>query len=145
DIFTLVLLRDGDVFSSRLEFILLHSTKRIVLHREGMVQHVLYHPAEAAVQVWVHTLQVVQCDGLAQQLLVERHREPPVQVVAVEDGHADHAPHKVEVRQLTYRVNSRVRVDLQSVDIISRVLKQAVVRVEHLVGQQVEPFSAEKT
>lgn len=37
----------------------------------------------------------------------------------------------------SYRVDSRVWVDLQSVDVISGVLKQAVVGVQHLMGQQV--------
>lgn len=40
----------------------------------------------------------------------------------------------------SYWVDSRVWVNLQSVDIISGVLEQAVVGVQHLMGQQVQPL-----
>ena len=50
----------------------------------------------------------------------------------------------VSSKWTTYRVDSRVWIDLESVDIVSRVLEQAIVRVEHLMGQQVEPFSVDQ-
>lgn len=40
----------------------------------------------------------------------------------------------------TNRIDSTVRINLQSVDVISGILKQAVVGVQHFVGQQVQPF-----
>ena len=51
-------------------------------------------------QVGIHTLQVLQHDALAEQLFVEGQREAPIQVVTMEDGHADDAAHKVEVGQV---------------------------------------------
>lgn len=44
----------------------------------------------------------------------------------------------------SHRVDSRVRVYLQCVNVITGVLEQAVVRVQHLMGQQVEPLPAQK-
>ena len=60
----------------------------------------LQDPDQAVVQVGVHRLHVVQGDGFAQQLLVERQGEAAVDVVAVEHRHAHDATHKVEVGQV---------------------------------------------
>ena len=72
-----------------------------MVHTEGVLYDagdvVREYPQQAVVQLRVHVLHVVQQDGLAQQHLVERHDEAAVQVVAVEDGHADDATHKMEV------------------------------------------------
>ena len=48
-------------------------------------------------QVWVDPFNVVQSDGFAQQLLVERQGEASIQVVTMKDGYANDAPNKVEV------------------------------------------------
>ena len=40
----------------------------------------------------------------------------------------------------TNRVDGGVWVDLQCVDVVCGVLEEAVVRVEHLVAQQVQPL-----
>ena len=61
---------------------------------------VLQDPDEAIVQVGVHSLHVLQGDGLPQQLLVEGQRKAAIDVVAVEHCHAHDAPHEVEVRQV---------------------------------------------
>lgn len=45
---------------------------------------------------------------------------------------------------MTHRVDSRVGVDLQCVNVITGVLEQAIVRVEHLMRQQIEPLPAQK-
>lgn len=44
-----------------------------------------------------------------------------------------------------YWVDCRVRINLQSVDVISGVLEQAVVGVQHLMGQKVQPFPNKHT
>jgi len=46
---------------------------------------------------------------------------------------------------VTHGVDGRVGVNLQRVDVIAGVLEQAVVRVEHLVRQQVEPLPEHST
>lgn len=51
-------------------------------------------------QLWVNGFQIRQLDGLAQQLLVERDREAPVDVVSVEHSQAHYPTNKVEVRQM---------------------------------------------
>lgn len=39
-----------------------------------------------------------------------------------------------------YRVDSGVRVDLQGVDIISGILEEPIVWIQHFMGQQVQPL-----
>lgn len=51
----------------------------------------------------------------------------------------------ISVTAETHRVDSRVRVYLQRVNVVTGVLEQAVVRVQHLMGQQVEPLPAQRT
>ena len=41
--------------------------------------------------------------------------------------------HVLSLQTVTHRVDRRVRVDLQRVDVVAGVLEQAVVRVQHLV------------
>ena len=65
----------------------------------------LLHPVEAPVVFCVYTLQVLQSDGPAQQLLVEGQGEASIDIHAVEHGHSDHSPHKVEVGQVLLRKN----------------------------------------
>ena len=62
----------------------------------------------------------------------------------MENGHADNAANKVEVGKMV-RIDSGIRIYLQSVDVFSRVEEEPIVRVEHLVAQQVEPFSGHPT
>ena len=49
-------------------------------------------------ELGVDLLKVTQRDVLAEQLLVEGQREAAVEIVAVEDRHADDATHEVKVR-----------------------------------------------
>ena len=69
-------------------------------------------------QIRVNRLNVIKSDRFIQQHLVERGSEASVDVVTMEDGSANDSAHKVEVRQMVW-INSTVRVDLQSVNIIS--------------------------
>lgn len=80
-----------------------------------------------------------QIDGLVQQHLVEGHCKSTVDMMSVEKCHTDDSADKMEVRQVV-GIDARIRVDLQRVNVLTRVQEQAVVRVQHLVGQQVEPL-----
>lgn len=91
-------------------------------------------------QLGIDALDVLQRDRLVQQLLVEGHREAPLQLVVVEHGYAQHPADEVEVGEV-FRVDRGVRVDLQGIVIVPAVLEQAVLGVEHLAGQQVEPLA----
>ena len=53
--------------------------------------------------------------------------------------HGNHSTHKSEVCQVLW-VNGGGRVYLQHVIVLSRILKQAVHGVEHLVGELEEPL-----
>ena len=66
-------------------------------------------PDEALVELGVGGLQVTQLDGLAKQLLVEGQRKASVDVVAVENCQAHHAPHKVEVGQVVLEQQRNAR------------------------------------
>ncbi len=48
----------------------------------------------------------------------------------------------LSVTSVTHRVDSGVGVYLQRVNVITGVLEQAVVRVQHLMRQQIEPLPA---
>ena len=41
---------------------------------------------------------------------------------------------------VTYRVDAWVGINLQSVNVITWILKETIVRIEHFVWQQVQPF-----
>ena len=60
------------------------------------------------------------------------------------DGHATDPPNELEVIQVVFIVGPRLRIDLEGVVIAGRILKETIVGVEHLMGKQVEPLSAEK-
>lgn len=45
---------------------------------------------------------------------------------------------------MTHRVDSRVRVNLQSVDVVPGILEQSVVWIQHLMRQKVEPLPADE-
>ena len=51
----------------------------------------------------------------------------------------------LSVTTVTHRVDSRVGVYLQRINVITRVLEQAVVWVQHLMRQQIKPLPAQRT
>ena len=51
-------------------------------------------------QLWVNAFNVIQTNGLAEQLLVEGKGESAVQVVVVENGNANNAADKVKVGEV---------------------------------------------
>ena len=71
--------------------------------------------------------------------LIERHSKTSINVMAMEQSYPHDSSNKVEIREVV-RVNARVCIDLKSVDVLSAVLEQAVVRVEHFMRQEVEPL-----
>lgn len=56
------------------------------------------HPGQGSMKLSVYVGDVVQNDGFVQQHLVERQREPTVQMVTVEHRQAHHSAHEVEIR-----------------------------------------------
>jgi hypothetical protein len=54
-------------------------------------------------------------------------------------GHGDESTNKFEIMQMV-RVNKGRSVDLEAVVVLVGVLEQAVHWVQHLMGQQKEPF-----
>lgn len=62
----------------------------------------------------------------------------------MEDGHSNDPSNEAEVAQVV-RVDTRLRIDLKGVVVVSRVLKETVVGVEHLMGQQEEPLPGHTT
>ena len=72
--------------------------------------------------------------------LVKGHSEASVYVVSMEQGDSHDPPHEVEVGEMV-RVDPRVGVDLESVDVLPAVLEQTVVWVQHLMREEVEPLS----
>lgn len=45
----------------------------------------------------------------------------------------------------THRVDGRIGVDLQHVDVVGRILEEAVVRIQHFMAQQVQPLPADNS
>lgn len=67
-------------------------------------------------QLGVDVADVAQRDGAAEQLLVEGRGEGRVQLVPVEQRHAQDAPREVEVRQV-------LRIHLDIIQLIKYTLK----------------------
>ena len=60
----------------------------------------------------------------------------------MEDGQSDHAANKLEIVQM-FRVDAGMRVNLQGVVVVCRVLEETIERVKHFVGEEEEEFTAE--
>lgn len=91
-------------------------------------------------ELGIDTLHVDESNLLLQDHLVECANEECIQETSVENGQTDHTTDELEVSKML-RVDPRVRVDLESVVVVCRVLEQAVERVEHLVRKQEEEFT----
>lgn len=59
----------------------------------------------------------------------------------MENGQPHHTADELEVVQML-RVDARVRVDLQGIIIVGRVLEQTVEGVEHFMRKKEEEFTA---
>ena len=59
---------------------------------------------------------------------------------AVENGQTDNPPDELEIVEMLW-VNTGVRVDLEGVVIMSRILEQAVKGVKHLMGEKEKELS----
>lgn len=84
------------------------------------------------------------CEGhlLLQDHLVERDNEEGVQKSTMENGQTHNSSNKLEVVQM-FRVDARMRVDLQGIVVVRRILEKTVEGVEHLVRKQEEELSIE--
>ena len=129
DVFSLVLFRDGQISTVRLEVVHLDSSVCVVFNGEGGVDHAgnvvfpiwsersddcfktikikfenVQHPRQGTVEIWIDVSNIVQRDWLAKEHLVKGQRESSIQVMAVKNGQAHDAPDKVEVGQVFLRI-----------------------------------------
>ena len=72
---------------------------------------------------------------------VEGTDEETIDKLLVKDRHPNNSSNKVEKFEMMFVVETGVRIDLESVHIIGRVLEQSVVRIEQFGGEKEEPFS----
>ena len=100
----------------------------------------LQQPVQVSVHVRIHRLEIGQCDLLLQDHLVERDNEEGVQKSTMENGQTHNSSNKLEVVQM-FRVDARMRVDLQGIVVVRRILEKTVEGVEHLVRKQEEELS----
>lgn len=89
----------------------------------------------------VHTLQVGQSDFLAENHFVEADNEVSVQESAMEDAQPEATTDELEVVQMLW-IDSGRWVDLESVVVVCRIFEKTVERVEHLVREEEEEFTA---
>jgi hypothetical protein len=145
DVFLLVLLCHLNLPSTGLQVNLDHFSESLLGRRERIINHVrdiiLQHPRQSAMQLGVHTLQVGKRNLLLQDHLVETDDKVGIEESTVEDSETENTADEFEVVQV-FRVDATVRVDLQGIVVMCRVLEQAVERIEHFVRQQEEEFSA---
>lgn len=59
-------------------------------------------------KVGIHALQVVQCDRLRQQLLVERQCKATIEVVSVKYGYTNNPTDEVEIRKVLLHIVSKL-------------------------------------
>lgn len=83
-------------------------------------------------QLWIDTFDVAQGYGLVKQHFIERSCETAVDMVTVKNSDAYNPAGEMEVRQVFW-IYARVRIDLQRVIVVSRILKESVLRVQHLM------------
>lgn len=95
-------------------------------------------------KVGIHTLHISKDNLLPQNHLVKRSNEECIQETSVENGQSNDTSNKLKVVEML-RVDARVRVDLKSIVVVRRVLKQAVERIEHLVRKQEKEFSRQSS
>lgn len=101
---------------------------------------VLHGPSKCPMELSIHTLHVLKRHLLLQDHLVKRSNEECIQESSMEDGQADNATNKFEVSKM-FRVNARVRVDLECIVVVRRVFEKTVERIEHLVREKEKEFS----
>lgn len=146
DVFLLVLVRHLNVPAAFFEVNNDLLTEALIVDRESGVDDisdvVLHGPGERAVKLGVDTLHVDKGHLLLEDHLVESADEERVQEASVEDGQTDDTANELEVSKML-RVDARVRVYLESVVVVCRVLEQAIEGVEHFVRKQEKEFTAE--
>ena len=84
-------------------------------------------------------------DQPTQHHAVEGTDEETIDKLLVKDRHPNNSSNEVEKLEMMFVVKTGVRIDLESVHIIGRVLEQSVVRIEQFGGDQLEPFSRHST
>ena len=62
------------------------------------------HPLEASVVSFINALQVVERDGMTQQLFVEGKSEATINVETMEHSHTQHTTNKVEIGQMLLEI-----------------------------------------
>ena len=80
-------------------------------------------------------------DQPTQHHAVEGTDEETIDKLLVKDRHSNNSSNEVEKLEMMFVIDTGVRIDLQSVHVIGRVLEQAVVRIEQFGGEKEEPLS----
>jgi len=91
-------------------------------------------------EIGVNAFHVSQDNLLLQYHFIECADKECIEEASVENGQADHSSNKPKIVKM-FRVDSRVRVYLEGVIVMGRILKQAIERVEHFVREQEEELS----
>ena len=91
-------------------------------------------------QLDIHTFQVRQRNLLLENHLVEADDEVGIQESTMEDTQTQAPTDELEIVQML-GIDTRRRVDLKGVVVVSGILKEAVEGVEHLMRKQEEEFS----
>lgn len=73
-------------------------------------------------EIFIHTLHVLERDFLPQHHLVESTNEERIQKSAMENSQADHPTNELEIVQV-FGVDARMRIDLECVIIVGRVFE----------------------
>lgn len=84
------------------------------------------------VQLEVNALHVRHSDLLFKYHFVECSNEKGVQESAMVNGKPDDSTYEFEVAEM-FRIDARVRIDLECIIVMGRVFEKAVERIEHFV------------
>mmetsp|Transcript_53247 Transcript_53247/g.127021 ORF Transcript_53247/g.127021 Transcript_53247/m.127021 type:complete len:240 (-) Transcript_53247:2859-3578(-) len=149
NILPLVEVSDGNGGTARLQLHSTNSAKLVALCSESeMAQHTLYgvveHPPQIAVVVRIQSFHVLVVHLPSEHVLVERSREVGLQVVAVEQRLPDDAPDELEEVQVV-RIHVGGLAWMEGAGLSSRLCEQAVVRIEDLPREDLEPLSGQTT
>lgn len=94
-------------------------------------------PRQIPMEIFVDSFHVLKSDLLSEHHLVERANEKRIQKSSVENRKANNSPDELEIVQVLW-VDAGVRVNLQCVIIVCRVLKETIERIEHFMREKEE-------
>lgn len=136
DVSLLVFVCDRNLTASRYQVNRLRLSKLVIVNAKGQVNNafdiILKCPGQIAMKVFIDTFHVLYLNLLPKHHFVEGPDKERIQEAAVKDGETNNSTDELEVFKV-FRIDARVRIDLESVIVVSRVFEKAIKRIKHFM------------